>query len=93
MTNTEVFYLCEKKWGIPAQCIVAIEELSEVQKEICKYLRGGRYLRDDGKRSLAEEIADASLMLDQMMYMLGIIPEVRSWKAKKINRLKGMLSK
>lgn len=40
-------------YGDRAQMIVALEELSELQKEICKILRGGENISH-----LAEEIAD-----------------------------------
>ena len=30
-----------EKWGVTAQVVVAIEELSELQKELCKFLRYG----------------------------------------------------
>lgn len=43
------------------QLIVAIEELSELQKEICKSLRGKL-----NKTNLVEEIADVEIMLEQI---------------------------
>ena len=45
-----------KLYGVRAQTVVAIEELSELQKELCKAFRG--YLNFD---HLAEEIADVKL--------------------------------
>lgn len=43
------------------QLVVAVEELSELQKEICKSLRG-----KDNKKNLIEEMADVYIMLDQL---------------------------
>ena len=54
-------------FGERNQLIVAIEELSECQKEICKILRGG-----EDFRNLAEEIADATIMLEQISLMFNI---------------------
>lgn len=45
------------------QLIVAVEELSELQKEICKNLRG-----QDNIKELTEEIADVQIMLEQLKY-------------------------
>jgi hypothetical protein len=40
-TETAVFRAALAKWGAHAQSIVALEELAELQKEICKQERGG----------------------------------------------------
>lgn len=47
------------------QVIVAIEELSELQKELCKHLRNvsGEV---SNKKAIIEEIADVEFMLAQM---------------------------
>ena len=50
-------------YGEEKQCIVALEELSECAKEICKVLRG-----KGDREHLAEEIADARICLEQMIY-------------------------
>lgn len=64
------------------QKIVAIEELSELQKELCKSLR----CADRGR--IAEEIADVQIMLDQMVMLFGCSEETEKWRADKIERLK-----
>ena len=71
------------KWGIELQATVAIEELSEVQKEICKMLRGKL-----DREHMAEEIADAIIMLEQLRQMLNINDSVCSWMDYKIAALK-----
>lgn len=53
-------------WGPELQQIVAIEECSEVIKEICKYERG-QY----SKLHMAEEIADLQIVLGQLVIMYG----------------------
>jgi len=40
--RVEVYQEALKQYGQWMQMIVALEELSEIQKEICKELRGGR---------------------------------------------------
>lgn len=48
-------------YGSWAQVMMVFEEMSELQKELCKYLRGrGSF------EHIAEEIADVEIMLEQM---------------------------
>ena len=49
-----------KEYG-DKQIVVAIEELSELQKELCKHLRGKTNVQN-----LLEEIADVKIMLEQI---------------------------
>lgn len=56
-------------YGETAQKQMAIEEMSELTKEICKDFRG-----NGNKKAITEEIADVSVMLDQ----LRIIYDIRS---------------
>jgi hypothetical protein len=69
-------------YGEDAQCIVAIEELSECSKEICKVLRG-----KGDPQHLAEEIADATIMLEQIRFFFCINDDVCEWMDSKIKRL------
>jgi NTP pyrophosphatase (non-canonical NTP hydrolase) len=71
------------KFGKDNQCIVAIEELSELQKEICKYLRGLGNIEN-----LAEEIADVEIMLEQLKIIYACDSLVAEKKDYKINRIK-----
>ena len=75
-------------YGDQAQMIVAIEELSECQKEICKILRGG-----ENFSHLAEEIADAAIMLEQMCLMFNIEDLVCAEMDRKVKRLDNNLKK
>ena len=74
-------------FGERNQMIVAIEELSECQKEICKILRGG-----EDYRHLAEEVADATIMLEQMSYIFGLNELVCEKMDQKIMRLDARLN-
>ena len=81
MTRKEVYAKLLEKYG-DAQIIIAIEELSELQKELCKVLREkGVY------DSVVEEIADVEIMLEQMKMYFGIDDEeVEEVKKNKIER-------
>ena len=76
------------KWGAKMQATVAIEEMSEVIKEITKMLRG-----ELDREHMAEEIADATIMLEQMRQMLNINDSVESWMDYKIAALKRKVEK
>lgn len=70
------------RYGYKAQMIVAIEELSELQKEICKHLRG-----EENREKLSEEMADAEIMMAQLKIMLSNAGAVETWKGAKLRRL------
>jgi len=64
------------------QLIIACEELSELQKEICKHLRNKGDLNH-----IKEEMADVQLMLDEMKVFFNISQdELYRIKRKKILR-------
>ena len=69
-------------YGRDAQMVVAIEELSEVQKELCKVYRG-----KGDMEHLAEEIADATIMLEQMRYIFCMNDLVCEKMDEKVQRL------
>lgn len=69
-------------FGTGMQLIVALEEMSELQKEITKALRG-----DLNPRHLAEEVADATIMLEQVRQMFNINEPVCEIMDHKIERL------
>ena len=73
-------------YGEVNQMVVALEELSECQKEICKYLRGNG-IADN----MAEEIADAMICLEQVQYFLGLDELVRKKMDQKVERLDNKL--
>ena len=89
MTTEDTYRKAIETYGAYAQTVVAIEELSELQKELCKAIRPG--IGDPENRDhIAEEIADVYIMLEQME-MLYDLDTVDLWKAKKIERLKKRL--
>lgn len=65
----------------------ALEELSEAQKEICKFLRG----KGDPEH-LAEEIADVQIMVEQVKMLCAIDERtVQEQMDSKIERLRGRI--
>ena len=73
-----------KTYGEKAQKLMAIEEMSELTKEICKDFRGQL-----NREHLIEEMADVLIMLDQMLLLYKISgEEVGLMRIKKVERLK-----
>lgn len=69
------------------QIIVAIEELSELQKELCKYLRD-KY----NEENLIEEIADVEIVLEQIKLYFNLDQnDIDKIKEQKIERTKERL--
>lgn len=72
--------------GIDTQIAICIEENSEVQKELCKYLR-----HIGNTEHLTEEIADAMQMLEEIIYIFHIdkkkIHEIIDIKMKKLEEI------
>lgn len=76
-------------YGERAQKLMAIEEMSELTKEICKDFRGKL-----NREHLVEEMADVLIMLDQMLLLYKISgEEVGLMRIKKVERLKERLEK
>lgn len=63
-----------------------MEELSECQKEIAKFIRG---IGNAG--ALAEEVADALICLEQVMMIYGIREMVQIQMDRKVMRLEDKL--
>jgi hypothetical protein len=78
----DVYARALNRWGITNQSVVAIEELSECQKEICKQLRG-----TGDMEHMAEEIADSIIMLEQLQMIFSIGNLVAHYMDAKIERL------
>lgn len=80
------------KWGLENQLLVAIEEMSEVQKAITKLIRVNNIHHSNEEYlacfdNLIEEIADATIMLEQLRYFYGMNAEVEEMMDRKIMRL------
>lgn len=86
MTRKELYTQLLTLYGVQ-QVIVAIEELSELQKEFCKALRFKVNLQN-----IVEEIADVEIMLEQMKIYFKINEEeIEEMKKIKIERTKERL--
>lgn len=86
INETEVLRRALYTYGSFLQIAVMMEEMSELQKELCKYLRGKYSLAN-----IAEEIADVEIMLEQMKMLFCCEDDVRDVRRRKVERLKERL--
>ena len=86
---TDTYKQAIETYGVRAQKLMAIEEMSELTKEICKDFRGKL-----NREHLIEEMADVLIMLDQMLLLYKISgEEVGLMRIQKVERLKERLEK
>ncbi len=77
-----------KTYGKDMQLAVAVEELSELIKEICKNKRGS-----DNRNNIIEEMADCYIMIEQIRLIFGIShAEISTRYNEKIERLENRLA-
>lgn len=88
INETEVLQRALDTYGSTLQIAMVFEEMSELQKELCKYLRG-KY----SPANIAEEIADVEIMLEQMKMLFCCADDVRNERRRKVERLKDRLEK
>lgn len=86
ISEAEVLQRALDTYGSVLQIVVMMEEMSELQKELCKDLRG----RGSIER-IAEEIADVEIMLEQMKMLFCCANDVRNERRRKVERLKERL--
>jgi NTP pyrophosphatase (non-canonical NTP hydrolase) len=80
----EIMRSAIRKNGKSMQTVVAIEEMSELQKELSKFIRG-----KGNRDNLIEEVADVLVMITQIQLMYHIPDdEVERIMHLKLNRLK-----
>jgi len=83
----DIYKKAIEKYGIKSQIIKTIEELSELQKELCKALA-----HNGNDQNIREEIADVEIMIEQMRIIFSISYEkIQIAKTVKIERLRRRL--
>lgn len=77
-----------KFYGTETQLNVAIEELSELIKELCKAKRGIPH-----QDHIAEEMADVKIILEELMIIFNNKHRVSNWYNAKLRRLSDRMKK
>ncbi len=81
--------VCKKAiqmYGKESQILMAMEEMSELQKELCKNYRG-----QENRTCIAEEIADVEIMLEQMKILFAVRKQSEKFLEFKLSRLQERL--
>lgn len=75
-----------KEQGIEKEIILCIEEMSELTKELSKFLRYKNTLKEESiKQNIVEEVADVLNTCEQMQNIFGI-DEVEKIRLQKFKR-------
>ena len=101
MTDTKnIYWSAIETFGYDLQIAVAIEEMAELTKELCKAQRvtfAGRGGLGDGLidnyDEIAEEIADVQIALEEMMLLFGVEAEAQGARKRKLERLEMRIEK
>lgn len=78
-------------YGVENQLHVAIEEMSELTKEITKVLRSGELWNPTA--GIVEEIADVMIITEELLELFGCIDDVYRMRLYKLKRLEDNLRK
>ena len=91
MDKAYMMGICEKaidKYGVGEQIIKAVEELAELQTELCRVFCG----RPNGD-NIVEEIVDVEIMIEQLKMIFDVSEEIiEEVKIQKIERLEKRLA-
>lgn len=86
----EIYEKALRTWGTQAQIMMALEEMSELTKELCKHFR-----ESHNGAEIIDEVADVTIMMEQLRLIFGINEAVCEQMDVKMLRLKkrlGMVS-
>lgn len=87
--DDETLFQAIQQFGFDKQALVAVEELSELQKEILKSVNR----RQNNRDHLKEELVDVLIMLRQLILIYDFTDkELNAVANEKIERLKGYLN-
>ena len=86
--NDELLFKAIQQFGFDKQALVAVEEMSELQKEILKSVNR----RQNNREHLKEELVDVLIMIRQLVLIYDFMPEeLNKIAAEKMEKLKGYL--
>jgi DNA polymerase III delta prime subunit len=99
MDEEEIDKKAIETWGKKLQVIVTVEELSELSKELMKYLRKSELGKIDNRileacnSRILEEMADVEIMLNQLKMIFNNKERFESYKKLKLEKVENWLSK
>ncbi|MBQ9089946.1 MAG: hypothetical protein IJY58_02740 [Alphaproteobacteria bacterium] len=76
-----------QRWGVSAQLLMVLEEMSELQKEILKNINRGK----DNLDAIIDETADVEIMLAQLKHIYQIQKQVEERIPVKLAKVRARL--
>ena len=93
--NKNILKKAISKYGTHNQMLKCIEECGELSRAVSRILielsSGDGFTTEQSQDNLYEELADVSIMVEQMIMMFDCLDEVVVWQLKKLKRLKERL--
>lgn len=93
--NKNILKKAISKHGTHNQMLKCIEECGELSRAISRILielsSGDGFTTKESQENLYEELADVSIMIEQVITMFNCADEVIAWQLKKLRRLKERL--
>ena len=86
MNERRIFAKALDTYGVMSQILMTFEEMSELQKALCKFFRGEHDIVENSA-AIAEEIADVEIMLTQMKQLFVLEDAVDYARQFKVARL------
>ena len=83
----DTYSMAVRAYGKKSQLVMAMEEMSELTKELSKNMRGAKNIS-----SISEEIADVEIMLEQLKIIFSNRAEVDIYRGNKLDRLVNRLA-
>jgi recombinational DNA repair protein (RecF pathway) len=95
---TQLYEAALARFGIEPQLIKCTEELSELQKELCKLIldvkiKNGSYVFPKNLEQIQAEIVDVELMIGQIKHAFQITEIIESLKMKKADLIQELFTK
>lgn len=92
LERAQVYQKAIDAFGVEAQLLMCIEEMSELTKAICKFRRAKPNQIPERLHDIAEECADVTIMMEQLRIMFDSNEEVCRVMDMKVARLKERLN-
>ncbi|ALU41915.1 hypothetical protein [Pseudoalteromonas rubra] len=87
--TTQLYAQAIEKWGYKAQACMVMGECGELTAAVNQFFIQGR---TDKRDQVLDEMADVSIMIDQLKFMLEAGPKFEQIKQQKLNRLAGIIA-
>ena len=93
LERAQVYQKAIDTFGVEAQLLMCIEEMSELTKAICKFRRAKPNQIPERLHDIAEECADVTIMMEQLRLIFDFNDLVCEHMDAKVERLMGRIER